>query len=256
MPQLRIGSRVFPSKKAAHHAVQHILNTTPLESFLSGDDRQLLLDLVHLHPNAQFKIGTGIRDIRVALNQPPYCSRCFLIYRVDGSTTDFSYLRCFNQSHKQRVLQAFRIVINPQIQVFLSSISFPTICALTGTSIVCRDDCDIDHADPPFIRLVNDWLAEADLTFDDIELESEDNHVGPQLSRPAHGLAFQRYHHTYAKLRVVGKEAHHQRNAQQFRETLPSISKIYEAPCLIVGCPDRAVDTHYGYCDKHIAMFR
>ncbi|CAE7675532.1 NRPE1 [Symbiodinium sp. CCMP2592] len=65
------------------------------EDIPSGDDLQVVKDLLNYHPDAKRKIGGGLRSIKVDFAPPPnHKHRCFWVVRVDGSQEDFSARKC------------------------------------------------------------------------------------------------------------------------------------------------------------------
>ncbi|GAA2842934.1 hypothetical protein GCM10010441_78560 [Kitasatospora paracochleata] len=93
MPVFRIGPRQYRTKGEAEKAVQAVLHGHPVGTVLSGDDFDLVRDLLDMHHEAADKIGVGVADIRIA---PPLIGRYpgFEVIRVDGTTIDFSYKTC------------------------------------------------------------------------------------------------------------------------------------------------------------------
>ena len=85
--EVKIGGYCFPTKAVATEKIRSILNEWPLGARLEGEAHALISALLLCHPQAGQKIGPGVRRIRVGKGPPPYCSRCFVVERVDGTET-------------------------------------------------------------------------------------------------------------------------------------------------------------------------
>ena len=153
---IQIGSRTYPSKAAGRRRAR---------SILAGDeplDQDFLIGMVSLHPRSDEKIGCGISEVRII--NPGWPGRCFGIVRLDGSTTDVSYLKCFGRSApdpaaevRQNFVKACREAIVPSILDFKHEI-FPgregwVECPLTGKPLFWGD-CHIDHAPPQTFAVI------------------------------------------------------------------------------------------------------
>jgi len=88
-----IGKLHFATKTDAINYVKIILNGQPLKTPIRGpENNEVLRALVTMHPRAAEKIGPGIQHFTV--EHALHGTRCFYITRVDGTRTDFSYLKC------------------------------------------------------------------------------------------------------------------------------------------------------------------
>ncbi len=87
-----------------YRRAKHILLTTEPETALPDDQRAFVADLLSHHPNAADKFGAGLAEIRVTKEARGGCK--FMAVRVDGSSDDFSLLKCFNHLRNQVKLPA------------------------------------------------------------------------------------------------------------------------------------------------------
>lgn len=88
-----IGDWHFETQAQALAYVKKILNSQPLKTPITGVDiDSLLRALLELHPRAVEKMGAGVQHFTV--EPARHGTRCFYITRVDGTRTDFSYLKC------------------------------------------------------------------------------------------------------------------------------------------------------------------
>ena len=89
---LTIGGMPFETQKAATVYIQEMLYRQPLKVVVPEPDHTFLCALGFRHPNAAEKIGVGIRHFTV--EHAKGGTLCFYLTRLDGSHTDFSFLKC------------------------------------------------------------------------------------------------------------------------------------------------------------------
>ena len=94
-----VGTREFVHKGAARAEVRRVLHSYPAGHTLKKNDFELIANLLAMHPEAEKKIGCGIRLIRVGPIRHRGRLRpaefCFWVHRLDGSSEPFSYKKCF-----------------------------------------------------------------------------------------------------------------------------------------------------------------
>lgn len=115
-----------------------------------------------------------------------------------------------------RVRAALRKVIDRQIQDFRETVSFPCVCVLTGNTLVHWGQIHVDH-NPTFVSLVEGWLIENDLYYDEIKIIGGKNN--PRLSNKELEQSWYDYHLENANLRVTFKKANMSRGADGFKGT-------------------------------------
>jgi len=87
-----IGSHTFDTQTAAVAFIQEVLYRHPLLEPIHGADHEFLLELLKRHPRKEEKIGVGVKHFTVEKAQGG--TQCFYITRVDGSRSDFSFMKC------------------------------------------------------------------------------------------------------------------------------------------------------------------
>jgi hypothetical protein len=93
-----IGDVYFPRKGDAQQACRDLLYRYPPGSVIDDpSDEAFLHDLLELHQDAAGKRGVGIDHFEVRLTEEFHQPGLFII-RVDGTVTDFSFLRCLTPS--------------------------------------------------------------------------------------------------------------------------------------------------------------
>ncbi len=90
-----IGVRTFALKRDAEDACREILyRYHPGDRISEPADEQFLLDLLDLHPQRDSKLGGGVAYFEVRTNPKFVRQKSFYLIRVDGSETDFSFVKC------------------------------------------------------------------------------------------------------------------------------------------------------------------
>jgi Protein of unknown function (DUF3223) len=89
---LTLGGKRFGTQKAANLFIKELLNREPLKVAVPEPHHSFLWDLLSRHPHAAEKIAGGIGHFTV--EHALHGTRCFYLTRVDGTRTDFSYLKC------------------------------------------------------------------------------------------------------------------------------------------------------------------
>lgn len=132
---IQIGARVFFTKDAALKKVRDVRDRIWKTKQVSDDDHVFLVGLLELHPRAAQKVGTGVKTFEVRSFAG---GLHFLVVRVDGSQTDFSFLKCFNTpSHEQQVKRALSWVRWPSASAGagLASSLIPRISKLLSATL-------------------------------------------------------------------------------------------------------------------------
>lgn len=196
----------FRTKVAKVERAQAILNGATLDIDLAGDDLAVVLGILAHHPSVAQKVGAGVASIHVS--PAKMGSRCFRIVRVDGTTTDFSYIKCLRKTNsKVSVTQACREAVRPQVElVKLHWLWTDGTCQVTGLPI-SEETCHVHHAPPMFDRLTAEWAASRG-GFDAVadRMRSGDNTYGATLSFDDE-QSWLTYHDTHAVLQVIHAKA-------------------------------------------------
>jgi len=103
-------------KKEIITKIKNILHSYHIFETLNPSDFKYMINLLNNHPRAKQKIGIGISYIKIIKSK--FNKFAFQIVRKDGSTTDFSYLKCVNRaipSHLQDIKKACRNAISDDI---------------------------------------------------------------------------------------------------------------------------------------------
>lgn len=211
---LKIGDHIFKNKDLARDAARSVMGQYhPGDVVTDKVHHDFLLNLLALHPDARQKIGCGVKDFYIGDGM--YGTNCFWLMRLDGTMTDWSFLKCLSSkpSNKQDVLNAMRLAVWPQICEYRDILFAETddvFCPVTGEKIG-KLTCHIDHI-VPFKNLVESFLTERGLAISDIKIApSRDAKIGPRMSNNEHVALWLEYHRTNARLRALSPAANMQK---------------------------------------------
>lgn len=204
---IRVGNKLFPTKKSAGDAVRAILYAYPVGATVSDEHAVFLAELLELHPERDMKIGAGIRSFQVERNEG---SNGFWLTRTDGTRTDFSFLSCLTPPTPEAEARAgFRSEVRDQIDAFRSAAFAARSmvpCALTG-EIVKITNAHIDH-DPTFEELLSRFLVSLGVALGAVHVEpTRDGETATRLADRQLAEAWSTFHRVNARLRIVSVRA-------------------------------------------------
>lgn len=205
--------QAHPTKVSLEERVRSIIAIYPNNEPLNDLDFQFLLTLLENHPDAKKKIGTGITSICLKQNPQFRSTRTFFLTRIDGTSTDFSWVKCLRTpTHRSKVLSALRQLIYPQVLSFKQKF-FDTnpdsLCEIRNTPLTFYNS-HVDHQPPmTFDFLVQEFLKKLSLTFDQIKIKDEglDNIFERRLDSDELARTWIEFHEIHAVLRVISAEA-------------------------------------------------
>lgn len=208
--KLRIANVGFETKAAAIERIRSILYRSHLCQPLLDEAHHFIYALLSCHPNAEEKIGVGVKHFEVRPSR--WQGRCFWVVRRDGSETDFSFMECLKPaSPKRNVLDALRTAIKDQVFAFKDEafLKKDTVrCAVTGEP-VSRHACHVDHEPPKtFEALAEEFLGSEGLDYLALAVggygdgEQEKRLLDPQLAS-----RWAEFHRQHARLRITTKRA-------------------------------------------------
>lgn len=174
------------SKKQLIEKCRHILYSNEDLSPLNNTDFKFMLGILKSHPEKDTKIGSGVVSMWTGTN-PIYGNRNFWILRKDGSTTDFSFMKCLS---KQNLFKsACRNAIRPQILKFRIK-----------NRIATMKEYHVDHHPESFDSLLTRFVEKHGECKVKIH---RDNTFGSVLDDEEYCKKWQDFHQKHAKLRVL-----------------------------------------------------
>jgi len=174
---------------------------------ITADNATFLHDLIRRHPEYALKASSGIARFEIRPN-PRFPGNTFWIIRIDGSETDFSFLRCIKGiplTHRERVIAAMRGHVLAQILDYKKeNLAADTKCALTGAPLA-DEDGHVDHV-VPFIDMVHAFLE--NVPIETIELMPPgDGKFGEQFADFRLIAQWQEFHRKRAQLQLCTAQA-------------------------------------------------
>lgn len=86
------GNLQFKTQTEARAFLNAMLNRYDVGDRVSASDAVILTAALALHPEAEEKIGSGIKDFSV--RSADFGTKCFWVNRTDGTTEKFSHKAC------------------------------------------------------------------------------------------------------------------------------------------------------------------
>jgi hypothetical protein len=163
MPHFRIGTRLYPTKKAAAEAVRDVLRRYEVGEVVDQEADDLLLrDLLDMHPKVEAKIGPGIDYFRV-VKTPLGNHKGPLVVRTDGTSIDFSYKDCLKPpTPRQRIVAAMRTEVHYQSSAYFESRrSAGTLVSDESGIPLATDDTHVSYFRGPIFRDIAARFADA-----------------------------------------------------------------------------------------------
>jgi len=188
-------------------AIKKILNAPLLiPRKLNQTEFDFIYSILKMHPQFKHKEKIGIQNIWI--KKTIYNKNGFFIERIDGTTTDFSYYKCLNGNNpKLNVLCAFRSAIRPQIVEFRElafSNTSSLVCPITN-EVITKENCHVDHKEPSFKKLVEEFVYTYNINVDKIELggTNQDNSMEIYFINSTLKKTWEDYHKQKALLQIV-----------------------------------------------------
>ena len=166
--------------------------------FILKEDFDFMLNVLKQHENYDDKIGMGSTD---------YKNRCFWLERMDGTKTDFSFIKCLSSANEHSdYLKACRkaveyVVINFRDITFANNAII--YCPVLGVQIT-KNESHVDHYYVPFIKIAKDFFET--LNQPPVILHG-DGKIGVEFADKRLERNWIDYHNKYAKLRVISEKA-------------------------------------------------
>lgn len=159
-----IGLRRFDTKGEAQVKVRRVLHGHPWGTVLSGEDFDLIRDLLDMHPDARDKIGDGVDAILIDQGPHPKYPHhpSFYVIRSDGYRDDFSYKDCFSHpSLRSQVHNVMRVEVEDKVTAYFDSrIAAGSFSSdLSGTPLQQSDTAVSYFRGPSFAQIADDFAA-------------------------------------------------------------------------------------------------
>lgn len=200
-------------------SIQKILYAFANKEIKEGTiEYETLSELLNRHPKANEKIGVGIDYFYVQQSKWKMNQYNFMVKRLDGSSTDFSFHKCINPSRKasntENWSSIFRNIVKEQTDSFRVS-AFEVVgkkdkfvCSETGLKFK-KFLSHVDHVYPlTFDSILTEFIKINNLDLNELKL-SEDKGTSEvkEILDESIVKAFYDFHRDRAVLRIVCNSA-------------------------------------------------
>jgi hypothetical protein len=206
---------MFRTKKAALEHFRAMLARYRDGQAVEGEDDADLRGLLTRHPEVERKVGVGVDGFYV--DKALLGTRCFYLRRLDGSTTDFSFISCVNgraPTPHQEFMQAARLAVQEQLR-HSKVLHFEkkkgsdgrVPCDLTGRPLLL-EEAHLDHSEPmTFEVIVKAFLAARGITNPEEHVtDGADHQFVASFKDQKLADDFREFHKQLAILRWIAKD--------------------------------------------------
>ncbi|MBA2591985.1 MAG: DCL family protein [Pseudomonadota bacterium] len=211
-----IGTLSFKFTKDAKQLFREMLGRYRNSQDLNEEDSEHLRYLLERHPEAQEKIGCGIK--RFCKAPTDQGTSCFWLEREDGSTTDFSYITCVDSKRKslyQEFAEACREAVREELQKAKKNhfeahgdSDGKLVCEMSREKIAPYES-HLDHKKPmTFQVIVRTFIAAncIDIKSEMLSIAGDAQFVTTFVDKDME-KRFQDYHRGVADLRIIKPRA-------------------------------------------------
>ena len=217
---LTLGGKKFKTKEAAIKYAKTLLHSYDdlfykpdgykYRVILKNENYSVMHDILAMHPNIKTKEQGFVNTIKIIGIEKSMGNTHFYYVTIDGHKDSFSYRKCFlsdNSYNRERKVDAFRGLVKQQcIDYKYKRIGTSTYYPCDLSHILCNpSDLQIDHY-VPFSNLVNDFMNEYSLTYDQIQIRYTDEDFRPTIEDNHIKDLFLEYHKKNAILCLVHKD--------------------------------------------------
>lgn len=97
MDEFTVSGEMY-TRLALELRLRQILHDSPLGVEFDPPLHEFMVEILKGHPEAAKKAGLGVRAIRTTTSK--YGNRCFEVLRVDGTSAEFSYIKCLKRKRE------------------------------------------------------------------------------------------------------------------------------------------------------------
>ena len=212
-----IQGQTFSTKKSLKEKCKKILNSYKDGDRLNLFDEEFMIDFFTQLAKSNKLKGLKIVEVYVRKSKN-FPNLQFWIKREDGTETDISYPNCISPRKKiDEISDACRRAVESIITEYKFKHVYPTTSDLSGQSIVCIDEAEVDHYDMDFVELVNNWVS---LNGGEEKIYSKINETedGSEITEFTDGAlveSFIQYHNSHTHLRLITVEENRKRKKKK-----------------------------------------
>jgi hypothetical protein len=226
----QINGKGFKTKGRITQYVRDLIAAHSVGDVLQDGNHEFISELFKRHPEADRKIGAGIKRIEIILCPMYGKNKVFKLVRVDGSSTDISWRQCVDgKPPKRDAQQALRNAVEYQISAFRQKMfAEGCYCRITGEPLG-PGNSHVDHAPPyTFQRLMDDFLVVKDMDVSEVPITPPaDNQTTTYLTDEAFEKEWCDFHKKNATLRLLSiKDNLSNAKAEAKSVTAPSLAEM------------------------------
>ena len=216
---VRIQGQTFSTKKSLKEKCKEILNSYKDGVRLNLFDEEFMIDFFTQLAKSNKLKGLKIVEVYVRKSKK-FPNLQFWIKREDGTETDISYLNCISPRKKiDEISDACRRAVESIITEYKFKHVYPTTSDLSGQSILCPDDAEVDHYDMDFVELVSNWVSlngGEEKVHSKIN-ETEDGSEKTEFTDRALVESFIQYQNSHTHLRLITVEENRKRKKKKLK---------------------------------------
>ena len=197
------------SKTEKIKVCRHILYNTKRVVNKKHED-WIIKNVLSKHVDWDIKKGVGVDHLEVGPDG--YGGICFFIQRVDGTSTDISFMAALRpHTKKHDLMKACRSAVRPITNKVKDEVKLPYTCPITGVVITDIKDIHIDHYDHTFETVFDMWIADKNIDelFKSINKQTPDvdNGTCTYFVDDSINEDFINFHNKHTHLRAVSQKA-------------------------------------------------
>lgn len=202
----QLGSLEFKTKEQAKDYIRTIREKYEYEQILNEKDFGIIKEAIATMKEDKRPKIEDIDFIKVERIDTGKPHKNFVIYLLSGEVAEFSIKNCFppknskKDSNKENFNEAARIAVVDQITTFKKQTN--RYWCVVGKHEVAEEDVHIDHDNPSFSDLINDFVGTENIQLDEITYVKK-NYQQRQFKDENLKRKWQVYHKNEAKLQIL-----------------------------------------------------
>lgn len=156
----------FKSKRECEDYTRQLIKHLGCSTIKKEDANYLFFEnLLRNHSDYESKRGLGIDYFYIQFNATSKTANQTMIQRIDGTNIDFSWVNCCQfrkRTDKENLVSAMRTAIKNVVIDYKKS-QPKLICNMCKTEDEIYENYHVDHKEPPFRKIKDDFLINRQL---------------------------------------------------------------------------------------------
>jgi hypothetical protein len=208
---VELPSRTFAKQGDATAFFKGMLAQYADGEFLNSGDEDILYELLQRHPEADEKIGVGVKAF-FRMKSPDHPTSCFHVLRIDESKTDFGYSACITgraPSLRSQFYEACRRSVVAELMYQkqrLFDLSPGGISCVRTGELTTIHTSEYRHTSPQFREIVLEFIQVKNLVISPSMVTiSQDMQYQTVFTDPRMAHDFVQFHASLARLKIFKK---------------------------------------------------